>query len=93
MRTLMALLVVAVAATAAFGEDEAHRGEDLQVLGNRGLADVHGRDDLAHLHRAPVPREQRHDLDPGAVGQGPEPGRVVLGLRSRHRCRCRSCRR
>jgi hypothetical protein len=73
--------VVAGGAT-ALGEHEPHRGQDLQVLRDGGLADLHGRDDLAHLHRAAVPGKQGHDLDPGAVGQRPEPGRVVLGLRS-----------
>jgi hypothetical protein len=49
------------------------------VSRNGGLADVHGGDDLAHVHRPGPPGEQRDDLDPGRVGERLEPARVLGG--------------
>ena len=61
------------------GEHEPHRGQLPQVLGDGGLPDRHGRRDLLDRQRLAAARQQGHHLDPGAVGQGPEPGRVRLG--------------
>src|SRR5262245_14971536 len=59
--------------------DEAHLGEQLEVVGDRRLADADLPDDLADGHRPVAGGEQVEDLDAGGVGQTAEPTGVVLG--------------
>src|SRR5580700_1230896 len=46
---------------------------------NGGLADIDGGDDLPDVHRRSAAGQQRDDLDPGGVGERPEPGGVLGG--------------
>src|ERR1022692_2851399 len=63
----------------ALGQHELHVRQDLEMGRDGGLPDAGGGDDLADIHRSPGGGEEGDDLDPGGVGEGPEPGGVLGG--------------
>jgi hypothetical protein len=71
--------LVAAGGPGVLDGDEAHLGQQLEVVGDRRLPNADLLDDLADGHRPVLGRQQVQDLDAGGVGQAAKPAGVVLG--------------
>ncbi|WSQ42374.1 hypothetical protein OG345_04815 [Streptomyces sp. NBC_01220] len=61
------------------GGEEAGLSQDLEVVGDRRLAELEVVDDDARWYRAFLPADETHDENACRVGEGLEPAGVLLG--------------